>query len=178
VEYLPTAEGPARTAKALLKLGKALAALYGHKEIEQSERRVLAQIGADSIPSIRGRILASLASEGDLVRAKDVGAALGLPTFSVSRLFEDLAVLGIVSRVAASDSQNAPFDVRMEAEFKDLLIASGVGSALVQAYPPENAVGEFPPTAKSQGYSKDPDSKQDTGDNGLNPGLPLDAAEF
>ncbi len=191
VEYLPALEAPARAAKELLKLGKALAALYGQKEIGSEELQVLAQIGADSIPSARARILALLLGQPSdaVVTAKVAGATLGLPTVTTSRLFEDLAVLGIVTRIAASDSYNAPFDVRLASEFAGLLDASGVGRALLRAYPYENAVRANSPTAKSEGHSRPTDSKVDLaqsaemsgerlgldfpGGEGPDPGLPL-----
>jgi hypothetical protein len=169
IEFLPVAEGPARAVKALKKLGQALAILYDHDLVGTPELAVLARIGADSIPSARSRCLAWLFRQysNKWHTSKTVGQAVQLPTTTTTRVLEDLAVLGVVDRVAVNGAENATFEARLKLSFRGLLRRSGLVAAIEHAYPPESEVerggeeGQVSSSADSEGWPQRADAGRD-----------------
>lgn len=119
LDYLPKPEGPARMVKALLVLGKALAALRGHSEVGPEELRTLARVALSSIPSRRRAVADAL--DGEKRRSKEVGLRASLPTTSAGYILEDLMCLGAVDRWSTSDADNASFAWRLKPVVADEL---------------------------------------------------------
>jgi len=103
VDYIPTPEGPARFGKALLRIGKGLAAVRRGKEIGPDELRVLGKIALNSIPSRRLAVIRALATIGEATN-KEIGLKAELPTGSAGFILEDCLVLGITQRWCESGS--------------------------------------------------------------------------
>jgi hypothetical protein len=103
VDYIPTPEGPARFGKALLRVGKGLAAVRGENEIGPDELRVLGKIALNSIPSRRFAVVRALATLGEATN-KEIGLEAELPTASAGYVMEDCLVLGIAERRFESGS--------------------------------------------------------------------------
>ena len=97
VNYLPDIEGPARLAKAFAKLGKGLAAVRGMMEVTEDEYEVIKRVALDTIPKKRRMIISCLIDltwEG----TKGIGNKVDMPTTTVGRELEDLAMIKVVSR--------------------------------------------------------------------------------
>ena len=115
IDYIPKPEGPARFAKALITLGKALAAIRGKDEVGQEELAVLAKVALDCIPS-RRRKVAGVLAESDGGTTKAIGLRADIATASVGLILEDLMYLSGVERWVESNSETAPFHWRMKPE--------------------------------------------------------------
>jgi len=121
IDYLPEPEGPARFAKALVLLGKALAAVRGKTGIEAEELQVLARIALACIPSRRIAMVNALATvrEGT---TKAISLAANISTPSGKLILEDLMYLGAVERWAESAAETAPFFWRLKPEVREELL--------------------------------------------------------
>jgi hypothetical protein len=117
VDVAPCLEGPARTAKALKKLGVALASVYGHESVGVEEIGLLAEIAKSNVPSLRRLVIEELAKSDVPLTHKAIGISVQLPTPSVSRICEDLALLGIATRSVVGDSDAGQFKVSLDPEF-------------------------------------------------------------
>lgn len=123
IEYIPQAEGPARLVKALLVLGKALAALRGHDHVGDLELRTLARMSLRCIPSKRRAVLQALLTTGtEGTSTKALGLTAELPTTTTQYILEDLHLLGAVDRWVTSNADNAPFHWRLKAAIAEKLI--------------------------------------------------------
>lgn len=120
VQISPDLEGPARTAKALKKLGIALAALHGNHSVGEREIALLARIAISNIPSIRLRVIVALASSDAPLSHKTIGLKLQIPTQTISRICEDLALLDVVAREASTLSDAGQFRVSLHPDLKKL----------------------------------------------------------
>lgn len=120
IEYIPQPEGPARLAKALFTLGKAIAALRGRDHVGEGELRTLARISMRSISSKRSRVVRALIGmEGGTTKA--IGLAAGLATATTGYILEDLHCLDAADRWVESDAETAPFHWRLKPEVEDQL---------------------------------------------------------
>jgi len=111
IQYIPQAEGPARFAKELALLAKALAAVRGKTAVTADEYPVLAHIALSSIPSKRVQVFAALCELGE-GSTKRVALAANMPTTSTGYILEDLQLLGAVNRYVSpgmEDKQTATF---------------------------------------------------------------------
>jgi len=126
IEYQPLPEGPARMAKALLRLGKALAAVRGQDAIDADVASLLAKIALDSVPPKRLAAVRFLARESTWVTTRELGFAINLPTTSATYLLEDLDALRIINkRVQGGEdaSSNRPFEWRLRDRIAALIAA-------------------------------------------------------
>lgn len=98
IDYQPLPEGPARMAKALLRLGKALAAIRGEQVIDEEALSLLVKIALDSVPPKRLAAVRCLAAADGWVRSRKVALKLRLPTTSATYLLEDLALLDVIEK--------------------------------------------------------------------------------
>jgi len=121
IDYLPEPEGPARFAKALVLLGKALAAVRGKTSLTPEELQVLARIALGCIPSRRLAMINALANirEGT---TKAISLAANISTPSGKPILEDLMYLGVVDRWVESDAETAPFYWRLKPSLRKELI--------------------------------------------------------
>jgi hypothetical protein len=115
IDYIPKPEGPARFAKALITLGRALAAIRSKREVGQEELAILAKVALDCIPS-RRRKVADVLSKSDGDTTKAIGLEADIATASVGLILEDLMYLGAVERWVESSAETAPFHWRMKPE--------------------------------------------------------------
>lgn len=102
VDFVPDAEAPGRLARCLAQL------LGGMKVvgIEPDERRrLLRQVGFDSMPALRRRALDFLASQAGPVATTDVAIAAGHPTQTMRRALEDLTCHSLLQRTAAGSGK-------------------------------------------------------------------------
>jgi hypothetical protein len=120
VQLAPALEGPARTAKALKKLGIALAAVYGNESVGNREVALLATIGLSNIPSLRRLVIEKLRDSDIPLSHKAIGLQLGVPTLTVSRVCEDLSLLEVVQRESSTQSDAAQFRVSLNPHFQAL----------------------------------------------------------
>lgn len=120
IDYLPEPEAPARFAKALVLLGKALAAVRGKPSVTGEELQVLAHIALACVPSRRMAMLNALAAveEGT---TKAASLAANISTSSGKLILEDLMYLGAVDRWAKSDVLTSPFYWRLKPEVREEL---------------------------------------------------------
>jgi len=120
IDYLPEPEAPARFAKALVLLGKALAAVRGKSSVTGEELQVLAHIALACVPSRRMAMLNALAAveEGT---TKAASLAANISTSSGKLILEDLMYLGAVDRWAKSDVLTSPFYWRLKPEVREEL---------------------------------------------------------
>lgn len=110
--YIPEAEGPARFAKALLRVGKALAAIHDKDCIANHELAILSKITLDAIPSRRRKVLEALTVIGK-GSSKEIGMKADIATTSTGVILEDLMYLKAVDRRVDSNSENATFFWRL-----------------------------------------------------------------
>lgn len=93
IDYQPLPEGPARMAKALLRLGKALAVVRGQETIDEDVAQLLVKIALDSVPPKRLDAVRFLRKSDGLSRTRTVALGLDLPTPTPTLLLEDLCAL-------------------------------------------------------------------------------------
>lgn len=98
IDYTPLAEGPARMAKALLRLGKGLATVRGEDAIDDDVADLLIKVALDSIPPKRLGAVRYLAALDSWERTRKIALRLRLPTSSATYLLEDLAALDVVEK--------------------------------------------------------------------------------
>jgi len=115
IDYLPKPEGPARFGKALICLGKALAAARGKESITEDELRVLAKVALDCIPSRRKAVVGALNTLGE-GKTKKIGLEANIASISTGDILEDLMYLGAADRWTESDADNAPFKWRLKTD--------------------------------------------------------------
>ena len=118
IEYQPLPEGPARMVKALLRLGRALAAVRGQDAIDLDVACLLAKVAQDSVPPKRLAAVRHLARDREWVKSREVALALGLPTSSATYLLEDLHALSVIQkrvegRGDAEPGPTAPYEWRL-----------------------------------------------------------------
>jgi hypothetical protein len=134
IEYQPLPEGPARMAKALLRLGKALATVRGQDAIDAAVAGLLTKIALDSVPPKRLAAVRSLAREATWVTTRELGFAINLPTTSVTYLLEDLDALRIIDKRVQGGgdaSTNRPFEWCLRDKIAALIVATGGAQANV-----------------------------------------------
>jgi len=108
IEYEPQPEGPGRMAKAIKILMKGLAAVRGRTECDIADYEGAVKICADSISSIRRRVLRTLLDNRNksFMRAKDFARECGyLSTESMKYKLEDLTSLGVCNRKLGDDAE-------------------------------------------------------------------------
>jgi len=117
IDYLPEPEGPARFAKALVLLGKALAAVRGKTTVGGGGLQVLARIALACIPSRRIALANAMVNicKGT---TKGISLAANISTSSGKLILEDLMYLEAVDRWTESDSNTAPFLWRLKPEVR------------------------------------------------------------
>ena len=98
IEYVPDPEGPARLAKQLVTLGKALAIMGRSNEVSEKDYRLLYKIGKCSIARQRLLVINTLNEEGDYVTTSDVAKKVKYPTNTTRRFLEDLTALELIDR--------------------------------------------------------------------------------
>lgn len=130
VNYAPDIEGPARLVKAFAKLGKGLAAVRGENEFSEPEYEVVVKVALDTIPRRRCLILASLV-DLQWKSTKEVSIRVDIPTSTVNRELEDLAMVKVVSREFDSDdgdrvTQFTPYRWRLKEGIAKGLVTSGL----------------------------------------------------
>lgn len=95
VEFIPDSEAPARLARTLAQLLRAMEVIG----IEPSERRRLTRkVGLDCVPALRRRALEHLIEMGSQQATNQVATALDHPTQTIRRALEDLAAHRILTR--------------------------------------------------------------------------------
>lgn len=98
VVYVSTPEGPARVAKALWKLSKCLAIVRGRWVVAEEDVQTIYKVCADSLPSIRRRILEVLARQ--LATIAEIERATNLSEATIRYQLEELEMLEAVSKKA------------------------------------------------------------------------------
>lgn len=125
IDYQPLPEGPARMAKALLRLGKAIATVRGQDAIDEDVGRLLVKFALDSVPPKRLGAVRLLKQQSAWVRTRDVGLKLNLPTTTATYLLEDLDALHVVNkRVEGGEddySGNRPYEWHLRSKIAGLL---------------------------------------------------------
>lgn len=117
IDYIPQPEGPARFAKALVTLGKALAVVRGHDTIGADELSTLAKVSLNCIPSRRRTLLKALVAI-DQGTTKEIGLKANIATKSTALILEDLMYLGAVNRWADGEHETAAFHWSLESEVR------------------------------------------------------------
>jgi putative DNA primase/helicase len=103
--YLPEPEVPTRFAKQIAQL-MAAAIRIGVSEAEAW--RLARKVGWDSVPAVRSAVIHLLArQEGAPLKLADLETKTGLPKTTVTRVVEDLVVLGLADRQKESSADNA-----------------------------------------------------------------------
>jgi len=134
VNYMPDIEGPARLAKAFAKLGKGMVAVRGKQQITEEEYGVICKAALDTIPRRRSVILGSLL-DLEWKGAREIGCKVNIPTVTVGRELEDLAMIKVVKREVDSDNsdemaETAPYRWRLKDATVIALRSSGLMEAL------------------------------------------------
>lgn len=125
IEYQPLPEGPARMAKALLRLGKALATVRGQDVIDADVASLLGKIALDSMPPKRLAAVRFLARESTWVTTRELALALDLPSPTATLLLEDLNALHIINKRVQGDDDarsNRPFEWCLRDKIASLLV--------------------------------------------------------
>jgi hypothetical protein len=130
VNYAPDIEGPARLVKAFGKLGKGLATVRGKTEVTEEEYRVICKVGLDTIPK-RRRIVIACLTDLEWKGTKKISNEIDVPTTTVNRELEDLAMLRVVSRELELDEaddvkQTTPYRWRLKDQIATRLTTSGL----------------------------------------------------
>jgi hypothetical protein len=86
-------EGPARLSKALYKLGRAVAGLRGHSQIEENDLAAIWRVVGDTAPQERMRVFVRCLS--DDLSATDVASLENLSETSARRVLEELESLDL-----------------------------------------------------------------------------------
>ncbi len=98
ITYIPDPEGPARLAKQLATLGKALAIVRGRTEVTEEDYRLLYKIGLDGISKQRRLVIDALNEMDGQLKTSEVAKAIQYPTNTTRRFLEDLTAFKLVSR--------------------------------------------------------------------------------
>ncbi|NJM10377.1 MAG: hypothetical protein HC883_05865, partial [Bdellovibrionaceae bacterium] len=141
VIFDPVPEGPFRMGKSLNLLSRVLAAIRDHKEVMPEDYAVVVKVAADSLPSIRRRILGIMCKEylpsSAYVKARDVALQSGLSSEYCGFILEDLTLLGVVDRqVDRSETtgyyfQKSPYIYKLRGEIYKQIDECGLMDMIV-----------------------------------------------
>ncbi|MCD6154162.1 MAG: hypothetical protein J7J22_00010 [Candidatus Verstraetearchaeota archaeon] len=118
INYLPEPEAPARFAKALVLLAKALAAVRGKTSVMKEELGILSRISLACIPSRRLAVLNALAAV-EKGTTKAISLTANIATSSGKLILEDLMYLGAVDRSTKTDAETSPFYWALKPEARE-----------------------------------------------------------
>ncbi len=137
--YMPQFEGPARFAKALYQLGRAVTRLRGKSAMGEDEFAVLARICADTLPAMRKALIAALHHAAWPERRWLTVAAITehtrIPFTTAKVLLEDLYLLRVCDRQlgarSGGDKGRRPYQYRLCDDLLCDLTVSGLELAFV-----------------------------------------------
>jgi hypothetical protein len=93
--YLPEPESPARLAKQLVQVAKAVAALYGRRAVGPNEISLVRRLAHDSIPSLRTDILKCLGN-GGWAATSEIETRTGIPRRTLLEKLDDLVLVRVM----------------------------------------------------------------------------------
>ena len=102
IDYLPQTEGTPRLIKQIWTLGCGISVIQGKNEIDDDIYSILKQVGRDSLPSHRDRILETMFLNefysGNWETTKALSKLINCPTTTARMYLEDLMMVGILNR--------------------------------------------------------------------------------
>jgi len=100
IELIPQPEAPARVAKALATMGRALAIVRGEPVVSARTYATIAQIAQDTIPAVRRTVLEAVLAAPESITS-ELGERTGYPTNTARRYLEELTAFGLLARASA-----------------------------------------------------------------------------
>jgi 5S rRNA maturation endonuclease (ribonuclease M5) len=97
IEYIPAPEAPARLAKQLGTLIRALAVLDGRKDVEWKDYYLTLRVAIDIIPTNRTAHLLALCDNDGMISTTQVAQKTGFSKGGSENILEDLTSLGIAT---------------------------------------------------------------------------------
>jgi len=122
VIFVPAAEMPTRITQQLDTITVALMVINGG-ELKQGDMDIVYKIALDSIPQTNRMVMRGMAVDNELTTA-EIAADVGYPTAPIRMYLENLAMLGVCSRIRGADSEEGGNADRwtLDPEFRKIII--------------------------------------------------------